>query len=273
MVTSMNYPRIVEVKEIVEEAYDVKSIFFSQRGLKKPKAGQFFMIWIPGIDEVPMSVSFIGENELGITVKKVGEATAALHSLSVGDKIGVRGPFGNGFTLSDGDVLIVGGGIGIAPLYPLIMDLLNTTDSITVVLAAKNNKMLIFLDKISNILRRECDSLVVVTDDGSAGLRGLASDIAAKLIEEKSYDHIYMCGPEIMMRKIFDKAEEKGVEVQACLERYMKCGIGLCGSCCIGEYLVCKDGPVFNSEILRKLKDEFGVFKRDSSGLPIEFSS
>lgn len=264
----MNCPRIVEVKEIAEEAYGIKSIFFSRKNIKKPKAGQFFMVWIPGVDEIPMSVSFIGEDELGITVKKIGEATAALHSLSVNDKIGVRGPFGNGFTLSDGDVLVVGGGIGIAPLYPLIMNLLNTTNSITVVLAARTNKMLVFLDKISMILRGECDSLMIVTDDGSAGLKGLASDIAVKLIEKKNYDYIYMCGPEIMMRKIFDKAEEKGIEVQACLERYMKCGIGLCGSCCIGEYLVCKDGPVFNSEILRKLKDEFGVFKRDSSGLP-----
>jgi len=268
----MNCPRIVEVREIVEEAYGIKSIFFSGRNLEKPKAGQFFMIWIPGVDEVPMSVSFIGKNELGITVKNVGEATAALHSLSVGDKIGVRGPFGNGFTLSDGNVLVVGGGIGIAPLHPLVMDLLNTTDSITVILAARTSRMLIFLDKISNILRRDCDSLMIVTDDGSAGLKGLASDIAGKLVEEKSYDHIYMCGPEIMMRKIFDKAEEKGIQVQACLERYMKCSIGLCGSCCIGEYLVCKDGPVFNSETLRKLKDEFGVFKRNSSGHPIRFN-
>jgi len=272
-VTSMKCPKIVEVREIVEEAYGVKSIFFSRRDVENPKAGQFFMIWIPGVDEIPMSVSFIGENELGITVKKVGEATAALHSLSIGDKIGIRGPFGNGFTLSNGNVLVVGGGIGIAPLYPLIKDLLNTADSITVILAARTKKMLIFLDKISKILRNECDSLMVVTDDGSAGLKGLASDIAAKLIEKRDYDHVYMCGPEIMMRKIFDKAEEKGVEVQACLERYMKCGIGLCGSCCIGEYLVCKDGPVFNSEILRRLKDEFGVFKRDASGLLVKFNS
>lgn len=266
-------PRIVEIREIVEEAYDVKSIFFSREDVEEPKAGQFFMIWIPGVDEVPMSISFISEDKLGITVKKVGEATAALHNLSIGDRIGVRGPYGNGFTLSEGDVLVIGGGIGIAPLYPLVGDLLDTTDSITVILAARTKKMLIFSDKISKILRRERDSLIIVTDDGSTGLKGLASDIATKLIEEKTYDCIYMCGPEIMMRKVFDKAEKHGIEVQACLERYMKCGIGLCGSCCLGEYLVCKDGPVFNSEILRKLKDEFGVFRRDSSGLPVKFSS
>lgn len=264
--------KVVEVKKIVEETYDVKSIFFDRKDVKKPRSGQFFMIWIPGVDEIPMSVSFISENELGITVKKVGDATAALHGLSVGDKIGVRGPFGNGFSLSNGNVLIVGGGIGIAPLYPLIVELSRVSDSITVILAARTSKMLLFVDKISNILNNNRDSLMIVTDDGSAGLKGLASDIAVKLLEERRFDCIYMCGPEVMMRKIFDKAEEIGVEVQACLERYMKCGVGLCGSCCIGEYLVCKDGPVFNSEMLRRIRDEFGVFKRSSSGLPINFN-
>jgi len=105
----------------------------------------------------------------------------------------------------------------------------------------------------------------VTTDDGSTGTKGLATDEGATLLRTRTFDRVYTCGPETMMRKVMDLAEEVHVPMEAGLERIFKCGSGICGSCCIGGHLVCKDGPVFNSDVLRRLP-EFGESSRDASG-------
>jgi dihydroorotate dehydrogenase electron transfer subunit len=110
--------------------------------------------------------------------------------------------------------------------------------------------------------------VIITTDDGSLGIRGFTTDALKGLLKEESFDCVYTCGPEMMMKKVFGLCKEFGVECQASLERYMKCGIGVCGQCCIDGLRVCKDGPVFSSEQLRKL-DEFGVFERNKSGCKV----
>jgi dihydroorotate dehydrogenase electron transfer subunit len=107
--------------------------------------------------------------------------------------------------------------------------------------------------------------MIVSTDDGSFGIKGFTTDVLMDLLKKEKFDCVYTCGPEVMMKKVFDICDDKGIKCQASLERYMKCGFGLCGTCCIDDKLICKDGPVFDSNQLRKLS-EFGVFNRDKSG-------
>ena len=117
-------------------------------------------------------------------------------------------------------------------------------------------------------MKKSGADVYISTDDGSKGFKGLASDMAKELINKNNFDSIITCGPELMMKNLLELCPD--VPFQASLERYMKCGIGICGQCCIGEGLrVCVEGPVFYGEMLRNIKD-FGVFKRDASGKKIK---
>lgn len=243
--------RVVEIKEIVDETPTIKTFFFEDNS--DPKPGQFYMIWLPGTDEFPMSISYIGK-KLGFTVKRIGLGTKKMHSLKEGDKIWIRGPYGRGFEIINGTALIVGGGSGVATLGPL-MDRVKGD----VIIAARNKEELLFTNRLQG------GRTYLATDDGSAGFKGFATELAEILLEREKYDIIYTCGPEIMMKKIIDMALECGIRVQASLERLMKCGIGICDSCTINGYRVCMDGPVFNESELKHMED-LGKYQRDASG-------
>ncbi len=244
--------RVVEIENIVVEAKNVKTFFF--RDNSNPEPGQFYMVWIPGVDEFPMSVSYTGKIK-GFTVKKVGAGTEAMHSLHCGDRLWIRGPYGRGFKIISGKALIVGGGSGMATLAPLI-EILNNPD---VIIAARTADELIFRDRFKNA------RIHLATDDGTAGFKGLATELARKLINENRYDILYVCGPELMIRAMVDIARERNMRIQASLERYMKCGIGLCDSCTINGYRVCVDGPVFSERELFEM-DDLGKRWRAKSG-------
>ncbi len=254
----MNYPQIVSITKATIEAPDIKTFLFSYPGPMDP--GQFFMIWIPGIDEVPMSVSYITDKLKGITFRNVGDATAALYALKQGDKIGVRGPYGKGFTLEGGKILFVGGGTGIAMLAPAIERAQQQKIITTAIIGTKTKQELFFEKRL-----QACGcKLYISTDDGSKGQKGFASHLAQDLLAKESFDSILTCGPEPMMKHLLDIT--KKMPLQASVERYIKCGIGLCGQCCVGEGLrVCKEGPVFTRELLDTMKD-FGSYTRDASG-------
>jgi len=259
----MNELMIKNITKSRAEAKDIKTIFFESQ--KKISPGQFFMIWIPGIDEIPMSVSYIERKINGITFRKVGEATDALFKLKKGDKIGVRGPFGNGFKINGKSILFLGGGTGIGMLAPAVEEAVRKNISSTVILGVKNKNELFFENRF-----KKCGAQVYVsTDDGSKDYKGFASDLAKEILSKNKFTSILTCGPEVMMKKLLDIS--KDIPFQASLERYMKCGIGICGQCCIGEGLrVCKDGPVFDRKTLRNAED-FGVYKRDAAGCKIKF--
>ena len=259
----MNYPTITKITGAEAENKDVKTLLFDYP--KKTIPGQFFMIWIPDVDEIPMSVSYIHEKTKSITFRRVGEATNALFNLKKGDKIGVRGPYGNGFQIKGDRLLFVGGGTGIATLAPSVEKATEEDISSTVILGVKNKDELFFEDRL-----KSCKAeMYVSTDDGSKGYKGLASDLAVELLNKNKYDSVLTCGPEIMMKKLMDTS--KSISFQASLERYMKCGIGLCGQCCVGKGLrACVEGPVFNNRTLKDVED-FGVYKRDASGRKIRF--
>jgi dihydroorotate dehydrogenase electron transfer subunit len=214
------------------------------------------MVWVPGVDEFPMSLSYLGERQ-AFTVELKGEGTKRMHEMKAGEKIGIRGPYGEGFSLSEGRSLFVAGGTGIVPLLPLI-EMANGER--TILLGSRSSELLLFEEELEGM---DAD-VRISTDDGSKGRGGFVTDIFYELIGD-GFDMVYTCGPEVMMKKVVDACTEKDIPVQASLERYMKCGMGICGSCAIDGYHVCRDGPVFDGSILSKM-DDFGKWKRDEAG-------
>jgi dihydroorotate dehydrogenase electron transfer subunit len=191
----------------------------------------------------------------------VGEATEAIHGLKVGQALGLRGPYGNYFTLVEGRALLVAGGMGIASLLPLANSLKGHGTKVELVYGARTATELCGLRQARGV----ADSLQVATDDGSYGTKGLVTTLLPPLLE-KGYDMVYCCGPEPMMKEVFTLTEKYGLPLQASMERIIKCSLGLCGSCMIGKYRVCKDGLVLTSEQLRAVANEFGVYKRGFDG-------
>jgi dihydroorotate dehydrogenase electron transfer subunit len=265
--TEINHLRIVKIEEVIRESPSARTFAFNDECCSTAEPGQFIMMWIPGVDEVPMSLSAIDQHGLSaVTVAEVGDATKALHQKTSGDLLGIRGPFGNGFSPVKGKTMIVGGGTGLAPLMPLVKALAALDARITCLLGAKTKDELLFLDRIERTLSKVGGKIVTTTEDGSYGLAGVVTEPAEKMLAKERFDVIYTCGKEQMMYKVFLLAGRYNTPLQASLERIMRCGIGLCGSCVVGEFMVCKDGPVLSYDELLKIGDEFGKFKRDFSG-------
>ena len=205
----------------------------------------------------------------GVMIERVGDATKALHNLEQGQALRIRGPFGNHFRLVRGRVLLVSGGMGIAPLIPLSKSLRSLGATVEFACGAKTAANLCGLEHIRNIV--EGDALSLATDDGSLGDRGFVTSILPSLFETREFDMVYCCGPEPMMKAVFSLTEKYGIPLQASMERIIKCSVGLCGNCMIGKYRVCKDGLILTSEQLREVADEFGVYRRDFDGRKIPF--
>jgi dihydroorotate dehydrogenase electron transfer subunit len=267
----LNKPVVTQIIETRVETPRVRTLQFSVPGLNVVP-GQFFMIWVPGIDEIPMSVSSIdNDDELyEITVAMIGEATEALGSMAEGETIGVRGPFGNGFDLnvSDERVCIVGGGVGTACINPVVNHFFKVGKEFVLLNAARTEKELVFHENYLQFFHPGKDYFIS-TDDGTCGEQCYAHELLEKIIDENafSFDKIYICGPERMLYQIFLACKNHSIQLEASLERMMRCGNGLCGLCSIDPtgLLVCKDGPVFTLEQLETIT-EFGKYTRDFSG-------
>ncbi len=269
--TAANKLRTARVLSIETESPTVKTFLFKDKECAKAKPGQFIMLWIPGIDEIPLSILDAEEDgTVAVAVKEVGEATQALHSEKAGEFIGIRGPFGNSFTVKENKILLVGGGTGMAPLLFLAKKSPSKVKKLVFVMGAKTKEELLFKDKLEDMCSK--GNFVATTEDGSYGVKCLATTPLKSLLTKEKFDIIYTCGPERMMRKVFDLAEKHRIALEASLERLMRCAIGLCGSCIIGKYRVCRDGPIFTSEQLREVRNEFGISKRDFDGkkIPLE---
>jgi len=244
-------PVSVTIVKVKQETPTVRTFFFDTSFTFAP--GQFVMVWVPGTDEIPMALS----SENSITVQNVGDATGALFGIGEGNKIGIRGPFGNGFSKAE-KFLAIAGGVGAAPLLPLA----RADCVMTLLLGARNESELLFVDMLD-----ECTDVIIATDDGSLGQKGFVTQLMDDL-NLAAYDRIAVCGREVMMWTVLSKVDEKGIahKTEFSLHRYMKCGVGVCGSCCIDPsgLRVCRDGPVFTGDKL--LKGEFGHYMRDASG-------
>jgi len=267
--TAANKIRTSEIVQVQAESPTVKTFTIYDRLCSKAKPGQFLMLWLPSIDEIPLSIMNVGKDLVSVSVKQVGDATRHLHGMEAGATVGVRGPFGNSFTESRGRVLLVGGGTGTAPLLFLAKQLAAKTERLSFVEGAKTKDELLFIQELGGICNEK--TLTTTTEDGTYGLQCLVTEPLAKLLDREKFDMIYTCGPEVMVKKIFDLTEQRKLPLEASLERLMRCGIGLCGSCVIGKYRVCRDGPVFTAAQLREVKDELGISKLGFDGARIPF--
>ncbi|MEM1559572.1 MAG: dihydroorotate dehydrogenase electron transfer subunit [Candidatus Bathyarchaeia archaeon] len=256
--------RIVRIVRRVDECLDTVSLYMHNPFSSDPIPGQFTMIWIPGVDEIPLSISYMDSCILGVTVRGVGEATRILCSLQPGDTIGVRGPLGRGFTIVKGRSLVVGGGVGVAPLRYLIYRLIDVGVDTYVVFGFRDKLHTIYLEEMEKLSVEGRIKLCIATEDGSYGFKATAYDIASRILDE-SFDMVYVCGPEELIRRILVLCVEKDLPMEASIEGYMKCGMGVCGSCVRGAYLVCRDGPVFDRDKLLEI-GEIGLRRRRASG-------
>ena len=262
-----NILRTTPIVAVKKENPSTKTFILNDNLCSNAKPGQFLMLWIPQVDEIPLSILNFENGRVTVTVKAVGAATTALHKLKKGDLLGIRGPFGNSFTENVGRVLMIGGGTGIVPLSFLARKLLKKTNHVTFITGAKSKNDLLFLSSLKKLFKNH--TFLSTTEDGSYGLKGIAIRPLEILLREEKFDILYTCGPELMINAVFGIAEKHKVPIEASLERLMKCGIGLCGSCVIGKYRVCRDGPVFNSVRLREIQNEFGSSKLDYDGKTI----
>jgi dihydroorotate dehydrogenase electron transfer subunit len=262
-----NRLRTTQILNVKTESPTVKTFSFRDAHCAKAQPGQFLMLWIPGVDEIPLSILGVDEGGLvSVAVKRVGQATRALHEAKAGNVLGVRGPFGNSFSMVKGNVLMVAGGTGTAPLLFLANRLLPRMTRGVFVMGAKTQSELLFMNQLEQSFSRGQVRLVTSTEDGSCGETGLCTEPVEQILAKGRFNIIYACGPEKMIRRVFELAEEHRTNLEASLERLMRCAIGLCGSCTIGKYRVCADGPVFTSKQLREVKTEFGNSKRDLTG-------
>ncbi len=247
------------IRKIIEHGPGVKSFYFDQTF--EVQAGQFINLWIPGVDEKPFSVSHIQDGQIEISVKAYGPFTHRLMQSQPGQLLGIRGPFGHGFTLKDRGLLI-GGGIGIAPLRLLARQLHERGLHFVSLLGAVSRHEIIFADEFERL-----GTCYFTTDDGSKGKKGFVTEDVAAIIETEQIKQVYAAGPEIMFVKLKAILDTLHVPYEFCMERYMKCGIGICGQCVLDDsgIRVCVEGPVLNQDDLQDVT-ELGMMHRNASG-------
>lgn len=227
--------------------------------LPMPAPGQFAMLWVPGVGEIPISYSGIGPGRrVDHTIRAVGAASAALCELELGDQVGVRGPFGSGWQL-DGlrgrELLVIAGGLGLAPLRPAIDAAAGgslRTRSVRLLVGARSPDQIVYADQIRD--RWQLTSTRVTVDRADASWPGPVGPLDLTLagpLDEPAAVAALVCGPEVMMGVLCRQLESAGVprtNIQVSLERNMQCATGRCGHCQLGPLFTCLDGPVVGWE-------------------------
>jgi len=254
------YPREAVVTDIKEDTPTIKNFRFKLNGKLTFKAGQFMQLTVPGIGEAPFTPSsHPGEvEEMEITILKTGRVTDALHDeVKVGDRVGLRGPFGKGYPLGkfkNSEILIVGGGVGLAPLRSLIYALFDHIDDfekISICYGAKTPQDQCFRNEFEEWKNMPKTSLNLTIDKPHPDWDGTVGLVPCLLAEERigvdiKKSYAVSCGPEIMLKFVTFKLLEVGFEprqIYLSMNRRMSCGLGKCGRCNIGPYYLCKDGP------------------------------
>jgi dihydroorotate dehydrogenase electron transfer subunit len=233
-----------KITEIRQENANNKTFVLDRPIEAQP--GQFVMAWLPGMQDKPFSLAHA--NPLSLTIAAVGPLSEALHQLTAGDSIWVRGPLGRGYRLTGqpGDhLLLIGGGYGVAPLCYLAETALAAGYRVSAIVGARRQQDLLLVDAFEAL----GVATWATTEDGSAGLKGLVTDAIAPAYNSAlgRPTAVYTCGPTGMLRAVAARCAADGIAVQVSWEAHMRCGIGLCGSCEVGDgWLTCLDGPVFS---------------------------
>ena len=213
--------RTTKIRKVESETERVKTFYFEDKLCASAEPGQFIMLWVPSVDEIPLSLSSVNGNLVSVTVKEVGEGTKALNKMKQGEVVGVRGPFGTYYRIAGKNALVVGGGIGTAPLMLLASRLLEAKVKTTVVEGAKTRSDLLFVKQLTKMGKQADLKVVFTTDDGSCGTKGLVTDAAEKVLLAGQVDSIYTCGNEAMTLKVYKLTEKYKTPLQASLERFM----------------------------------------------------
>ena len=229
--------------------------------------GQFNMLYAFGLGEVPISISGNPAQPAALvhTIRAVGPVTEAMWDLKSGDVLGVRGPFGTAWPVVEAegsDIVIIAGGIGLAPLRPAIYHVLNRREeygNVCIYYGARTPEDILYRPELEK-WRGQFDLTVDVTVDRATGKWGGKVGVVTRLVTRGGFDPLQtvalVCGPEIMMRYAVKSLNQQGVpndRIYISMERNMKCAIGFCGHCQLGPYFICKDGPVFRFDRIEPL--------------------
>ena len=232
------------------------------------RPGQFTMLSVPGVGECAISIS--GDpartDRLEQTVRAVGTVTGRLHRLATGDTVGIRGPYGAPWPFDDrgDDLLVIAGGLGLAPVRPAVLHALAHRDAhrkVSVLVGARTPKDLLFRDELLSWAARS-DVHVGVTvdaaDDTWRGPVGVVTRLLPEVVLDPARTTALVCGPEVMMRHtvraLVDRDLDEG-RIHVSLERNMRCGVGTCGHCQLGSVFVCRDGPVLTAAVATPLME------------------
>lgn len=237
---TLDLPAAFRIRDIRDESPTVRT--FTLDGAVQAEPGQFVMVWLPRVNEKPFSL--VDDAPITLTIARVGPFTEAVHRLRVGDRLWLRGPYGRGFDPLPRPAVLVGGGYGAAPLAFLARRLRANGVEVAVALGAKRACDVVLADRF----RAAGCSVHPATEDGSLGHMGLATDVAERLLDAQPNAALYACGPEAMLERLARLCRERGTLGQFSVERLMKCGLGVCGSCDDRGLLVCRDGPVFSAD-------------------------
>jgi NAD(P)H-flavin reductase len=258
-------PTPYRVRERRRETHDTYTLALEpvDRSLRPAAPGQFHMLWSFGIGEVPISISGLPETDGAVlhTIRSVGTVTGALCDADAGAVVGVRGPYGTSWDLDDAaghDVVIVAGGIGLAPLRTAVTQILAERDRfgrVALLVGARAPGEIVFTNELPRWRSAGIDVQVTV-DSATPDWRGDVG-VVTKLFPRIDVDganaRAFVCGPEIMIRFAAAGLEELGVapgRIRIAMERNMKCAIGHCGHCLFGPMFVCKDGSVFPYDVM-----------------------
>ncbi len=273
-VSTAMIPQPYLIRDVSKETYDTFTLKLAPDKKSNHTAfqpGQFSMLWVFGVGELPISISGDPDEHqrLVYTVRSVGQATNALVTRAVGEAVGVRGPFGNGWPMQAArghDVIIVAGGIGLAPLRPVIYEVLSHRKDfgrLVILYGARSPRDLLYRKELASWARQKETQVLTSVDYGGMSWRGHVGVVTslfkyARLKPSRSVAMV--CGPEIMMRFVTRELETYGLsrnDIYLSMERNMKCAIGFCGHCQYGPHFICKEGPVFTYEQLRPMLDKY----------------
>lgn len=269
-------PQLAEIIDIKQETPDVKTFKLNFKARQAREAfkyipGQFVEFSVIGEGESPFCVSNSPTRKSGgieCSVKKMGRVTQAIHEFDIGDTVGIRGPYGNGFPLEEvknKNLLFVGGGIGLAPLRSLInycLDKRNDYKSIIILNGARTSKDLVYKDEYSAWQKAQDTKLYLTIDiqeENWSNMVGVVPKILEQIAPTCKNSVAIVCGPPIMIRYTIPVLLKIGFcpeTIITTLEMKMKCGLGKCGRCNLGNLYICKDGPVFSYAKLKNLNYE-----------------
>lgn len=272
--TDVMVPSPYTVREVSKETPDTFTLKLTPpEGTSSSsfRPGQFSMLWVFGVGELPISISGDPSDhaQLVYTVRSVGEATNSLVTQSVGSSIGVRGPFGAGWPVEAArgrDVILVAGGIGLAPLRPVVYEVLRRRQDfgrLVILYGARSPRDLLYRKQLAAWARHRDTQVLVTVDYGGMSWSGHVGVVTTlfKYARLKPANSVAMlCGPEIMMRYVARELASHGLseaDVYLSMERNMKCAVGFCGHCQYGPHFICKDGPVFTYAQMRPLLEKY----------------